>query len=86
MSRGPLDRRLVRIAVLLAATLAPLTVRAADTEADADEDLLEFLGTVGEDDATWTDYLEKTDIEKASKLKPQRPSQPAPAPAEVKKT
>jgi hypothetical protein len=37
---------------------------------EADDELLEFLGSVGEEsDDDWIDYLSKTDIPKASKAK-----------------
>ena len=38
--------------------------------ASADEELLEFLGSVGEDaDGEWIDYLSKTDISKVSRAR-----------------
>lgn len=52
-----------RIALLL---LFALPVHAAE---EADEDLLEFLGSVGEEDDDWSDYLGQTDIAKVVKDK-----------------
>lgn len=41
----------------------------------ADDDLLEFLGSVGEEsDGEWIDYLSKTDISKAAKAKNKTPA------------
>ena len=38
--------------------------------ASADDELLEFLGSVGEDaDGEWIDYLSKTDISKVSRAR-----------------
>ena len=50
---------------------AAASARAAKTAAPAaDDELLEFLGSVGEEaDGDWIDYLSKTDISKASKAK-----------------
>jgi hypothetical protein len=54
------------------ATSAP--AKPAATTA-ADDELLEFLGSVGEDaDGDWIDYLSKTDIPKAAKAKPKTPA------------
>jgi hypothetical protein len=40
------------------------------TAHEADDELLEFLGSVGEEsDGEWIDYLSKTDISKAAKDK-----------------
>ena len=37
---------------------------------EADDELLEFLGSVGEEsDGEWIDYLSKTDLSKAAKAK-----------------
>jgi hypothetical protein len=42
----------------------------------ADDDLLEFLGSVGEEsDGEWIDYLSKTDIAKAAKAKTKAPAE-----------
>lgn len=49
----------------------------------ADEDLLEFLGSVGGEDAEFTDYLSRTDIAQVAKPPPPKP---APPPPEVKKS
>lgn len=41
----------------------------------ADEELLEFLGSVDEEaDGEWIDYLSKTDISKAAKAKSKAPA------------
>jgi len=42
--------------------------------ADADDELLEFLGTVGaeDDNEDWLDYLSSTDIAKVAKAQPPR--------------
>lgn len=41
----------------------------------ADDELLEFLGSVGEEaDGDWIDYLSKTDISKVSRAKEKRPA------------
>ena len=58
------------------ATPKPATSTTAKPAAPAaDEELLEFLGSVGEEaDGEWIDYLSKTDISKAAKAK-----NPAPA-------
>jgi hypothetical protein len=41
----------------------------------ADEELLEFLGSVDEEsDGDWIDYLSKTDISKAAKAKSKAPA------------
>ena len=41
----------------------------------ADDELLEFLGSVGEEsDGEWIDYLAKTDISKAAKAKNKAPA------------
>jgi hypothetical protein len=81
MSRAGRDpRRVLLVMLCLVATLGT-AARAADT--DADEDLLEFLGGVGGEDAEFTDYLSKTDIAQAAKTAPK----PAPAaPTEVNKS
>lgn len=43
--------------------------------AGADDELLEFLGSVGEEaDGEWIDYLAKTDIAKAAKAKNKAPA------------
>lgn len=50
-----------------AAASPPRTKAAAPS---ADDELLEFLGSVGEEaDGEWIDYLSKTDIAKAAKAK-----------------
>jgi hypothetical protein len=50
-----------------AAAPAPTATPAAPS---ADDELLEFLGSVDEEtDGEWIDYLSKTDISKASKAK-----------------
>jgi hypothetical protein len=54
-------------------------------DGEADEDLLEFLGSVGGEDAEFTDYLSRTDIAQAAKTPPPKPA-PAPPPPEVKKS
>lgn len=57
------------------ATTAPTSKPVAATPAkpavhEADDELLEFLGSVGEEsDGEWIDYLSKTDISKAAKAK-----------------
>jgi len=54
------------------ATSAP--AKPAATTA-ADDELLEFLGSVGDDaDGEWMDYLSKTEIPKAAKAKPKTPA------------
>lgn len=64
------------IALLLTvAVAAPCRARAAD--ADGDEDLLEFLGGVGGEDADFADYLRKADIDKVAKDKPKADPPPA---------
>jgi hypothetical protein len=41
----------------------------------ADDELLEFLGSVGEEaDGEWIDYLSKTDISKISRAKEKTPA------------
>lgn len=41
----------------------------------ADDELLEFLGSVGEEnDGEWIDYLSKTDISKAARAKNKAPA------------
>lgn len=41
----------------------------------ADDELLEFLGSVGEEaDGEWIDYLSKTDISKVSRAKEKAPA------------
>ena len=45
------------------------------TATSADDELLEFLGSVGEEsDGEWIDYLSKTDISKAAKANSKRPA------------
>ena len=63
-----------------ASTPKPATASIAKpATASADDELLEFLGSVGEDaDGDWIDYLSKTDISKVSRAK-----QKAPAATEV---
>jgi hypothetical protein len=42
---------------------------------EADDEFLEFLGSVGEEsDGEWIDYLSKTDIAKAAKAKNKTPA------------
>jgi hypothetical protein len=77
-----------RVALLVLIAMAAMigsgvaVVRAADPDKEADEDLLEFLGSVGGEDAEFTDYLSRTDIAQAAKP----PPKPAPPPPEVKKS
>jgi hypothetical protein len=43
---------------------------AKPTEHEADDEFLEFLGSVGEEsDGEWIDYLSKTDLSKAAKAR-----------------
>ena len=43
--------------------------------ASADDELLEFLGSVGEEtDGEWMDYLSKTDIRKVTRAKEKTPA------------
>jgi hypothetical protein len=82
-------------ALLVLLTLPALAANAAPPPAapspahpgdgEADEDLLEFLGSVGGEDAEFTDYLSRTDIAQAAKTPPPKPA-PAPPPPEVKKS
>jgi hypothetical protein len=57
------------------AVTAPASKPATATPAkpavhEADDELLEFLGSVGEEsDGEWIDYLSKTDISKAAKAR-----------------
>jgi hypothetical protein len=84
-----------RLALLVMITLPAFAAHAAPPAAapspvhpgdgEADEDLLEFLGSVGGEDAEFTDYLSRTDIAQAAKPPPPKPA-PAPAPPEVKKS
>ncbi len=47
----------------------------ADRHHAADDELLEFLGSVGEEsDGEWIDYLSKTDIPKAAKATSKAPA------------
>jgi hypothetical protein len=56
-----------------ASTPKPATAKPAP--ASADDELLEFLGSVGEDaDGDWIDYLSKTDISKVSRAKEKAPA------------
>ena len=56
-----------------AANAAP--AKPAVTTTTADDELLEFLGSVGEEsDGEWIDYLSKTDISKAAKAKTKAPA------------
>lgn len=83
------------LALLVLLTLPALAANAAPPPAapspahpgdgEADEDLLEFLGSVGGEDAEFTDYLSRTDIAQAAKTPPPKPA-PAPPPPEVKKS
>ena len=51
---------------------APVAKPAAPS---ADDEFLEFLGSVGDDaDGEWMDYLSKTEIPKAAKAKPKTPA------------
>jgi len=78
-----------RVALLVLIAMAAMigsgvsVVRAAEPDKEADEDLLEFLGGVGGEDAEFTDYLSRTDIAQAAKPPPPKP---APPPPEVKKS
>jgi hypothetical protein len=47
-----------------------------------DEDLLEFLGSVDDGDAGWSNYLAKTDIAKVAKPVPPKTKPAAPRPQE----
>jgi hypothetical protein len=60
--------------LLLAGLQGGLPARAAD--ADPDEDLLEFLGGVGGEDADFADYLGQNDIAKPAHGKPVPPPPP----------
>ena len=55
----------------------PLLVRAADpapkTVEPADEDLIEFLGSVDSDDEGWKQYLRRTGLQQAAAKKPPVP-------------
>jgi hypothetical protein len=55
----------------------PLLVRAADpapkTVEPADEDLIEFLGSVDSDDEGWKEYLARTGWQQAAAKKPPVP-------------
>jgi len=44
-----------------------VTPPAATKPAEPDDELLEFLGSVGADDDEWIDYLSQTDIVKVAK-------------------
>lgn len=56
-----------------AASATPTAPKAAAPAAD--DELLEFLGSVGEDaDGEWIDYLSKTDISKVPRAKPKTPA------------
>jgi len=77
--------RSIRRALLLTA-LAPAWACAADKPPDAD--LLEFLGSVDTDGGDWSDFLERTDLDKVAKpaqpSKPAAPTAPPPAPPPAK--
>jgi hypothetical protein len=54
---------------------SPSSAPAKPAVTAADDDLLEFLGSVGEEsDGEWIDYLSKTDISKAAKAKNKAPA------------
>ena len=54
-----------------AAAPAPKPATARPPAPGADDELLEFLGSVGEEsDGEWIDYLSKTDISKVAGAKP----------------
>lgn len=73
--------RSLRRALLLTA-LAPALACAADKSPDPD--LLEFLGSVDADGGDWSEYLERTDLDKvarpAAPAKPAAPPSPPPRP------
>jgi hypothetical protein len=53
----------------------PASASTAKPVAPADEDLLEFLGSVDEEaDGEWIDYLSKTDISKVGRAKQKTPA------------
>jgi hypothetical protein len=51
--------------------VAPATSKPAPATTPADDEFLEFLGSLDDDnaDADWLDYLSHTDIEKVAKAK-----------------
>lgn len=58
-----------------AASTTSAPAKPAATTTAADDELLEFLGSVGEEsDGEWIDYLSKTDIAKAAKAKNKAPA------------
>lgn len=71
-----MKRALCAASLLCGGTLLGPASRAS--EAVADTDLLEFLGSVDSNEAGWHDYLEQTDVDKV--VNPGR-STPAPAAA-----
>lgn len=76
------------LGLLCSSALAVAPLRAADKAAD--DDLLEYLGSVDSSEAGWHDYLAATDVDKlarpattrpaAQPMQPTTPAQP-PAPA-----
>jgi hypothetical protein len=88
MSRAPRSRLAIALLIVLPGMAAPgAGSQARAGESEADEDLLEFLGGVGGEDAGFTDFLARTDIAQAAKppAKPTPPPAPPPPP-EVKKS
>jgi hypothetical protein len=54
---------------------SPPTAASKPTATSADDELLEFLGSVGEEsDGEWIDYLSKADIPKAAKATRKTPA------------
>jgi hypothetical protein len=68
---------------LLLGLAAPLLLRAAEpppkTVEPADEDLIEFLGSVDSDDEGWKQYLARKDPQTPAKEPPPPPPSSAPA-------
>ena len=80
----PPVRAWVCLGLLLGLALPPLLVRAADpppkTVEPADEDLIEFLGSVDSDDESWKQYLARKDTQAPAAKEPPPAPPPSSAP------
>ncbi len=82
---GPGGPRPVRARACLGLLLGlPLALRAAEPPAKsvepADEDLIEFLGSVDSDDTGWKQYLARTGAQTPAAKKPVAPPPPSSEP------
>jgi len=72
------------LALLLGFALPPLLLRAAEPPAKsvepADEDLIEFLGSVDSDDEGWKQYLARKDTQRPAAKQPPPPPPASSAP------